>query len=333
MEKTSRKASITAVGHFVPADVYPNAYFEDKLETTDDWIRSRTGISERRFDFNAPVSDLLVAAAEQCIAQRGIDRQAIDFIICATITPDHMFPSTACIVQRKLGINNAWGFDLSAACSGFLFALETARRMVESGGAKCVLICSGDRMSSILNFEDRTTAVLFGDGAGAVLVEASDDPEIGIEDSILHIDGTGGEFLYMPAGGSRKPTTIETVQNREHYVVQDGRSVFKAAVVGMADVSAEIMQRNNLTADDVQWLVPHQANLRIIDATAERMGLDKNKIMVNIHRYGNTTAGTIPLCLSEWQQHGKIAYGDRLILSSFGAGYTWGSVYLRWGIR
>lgn len=333
MEQILHKASITAVGYYVPPEVYPNTYFEDKLETTDEWIRTRTGIHERRFAFGVPTSDLLVAAAERCIANRGIDRQQIDCILCATITPDHTFPSTACIVQNKLGIKGAWGFDLSAACSGFLFALETARRMVESGGARCVLICSGDRMSSILNFEDRTTAVLFGDGAGAVLVEASDDPEIGIIDSVLHIDGSGGECLYMPAGGSAKPTSIETVQNREHYVVQDGKAVFKSAVVGMADVSVEMMKRNNLTSDDIQWLVPHQANLRIIDATASRMGLDKEKIMVNIQRYGNTTAGTIPLCLGEWQEHGKIQYGDGVILASFGAGYTWGSIYLRWGVK
>ncbi len=333
MELTTRKASITAVGSFVPSQVYPNSYFESIIDTNDEWIRTRTGISERRFGFDLAVSDLMIPAAEQCITRRGIDREKIDCVICATITPDHTFPSTACILQQKLGLKNAWGFDISAACSGFLFALETARRMVEAGGARCVLVCSGDRMSSILNFQDRTTCVLFGDGAGAVLVEASDDPQVGIMDSILHIDGSGGQYLYMPAGGSRKPTSIETVQNREHYVVQDGKAVFKAAVVGMANVSAEIMERNNLSPDDVHWLVPHQANLRIIDATAERMGIDKSKIMINIDRYGNTTAGTIPLCLAEWHDKGAIQYGDTLILASFGAGYTYGSIYVRWGVK
>lgn len=328
-----KKAVITAIGHFVPPDVFPNSYFEQFLDTTDEWIKSRTGISERHFATSGATSDLMLPAAEEAIAMRGISKDDIDLILCATVTPDHLFPSTACVVQNKLGLKNAWGFDVSAACSAFLFALETARRMVESGAAKCVLVCSGDKMSSILDLHDRSTAILFGDGAGAVIVEASDDNEIGILDSILHIDGDGGKSLKMIAGGSFKPASHETVDAREHFVFQDGKTVFKSAVIGMANVSFEIMERNGLTSDDIAWLVPHQANLRIIDATAARMGLDKSKVMINIDHFGNTTAGTIPLCLYEWYKNGKIQYGDRLILATFGAGYTWGSMYLRWGIK
>ncbi len=333
MKTENRRAYISSLAHYVPEEVYSNQFFEKRLDTSDEWIRTRTGISERRFAFNKGTSELMLPAAEKAIARRGIDKQDIDLIICATITPDHVFPSTACLLQNKLGIKHCWGFDLAAACSGFLFALETARRFIESGAAQRVLLCGGDRMSAILDFEDRSTCVLFGDGAGAIILEASDDPEIGVFDANLRIDGAGKDFLYMPAGGSAKPPSAETVANKEHYVVQDGRTVFRAAVVGMADVTAEVMERNNLRAEDVAWLVPHQANMRIIGATAERMGVSSDKVMVNIDRYGNTTAGTIPLCLSEWYDAGKIQYGDRLILSSFGAGYTWGSVYLRWGIK
>lgn len=326
-------ANITAVAHYVPDDVFPNSYFEDKIDTSDEWIRTRTGIRERRFLLNGATSDLIVPAAKQCLEQRGITPQDIDCVIVCTVTPDNMFPSTAATVQRKLGLTNAWGFDLSAACSGFLYGLMTAASLVESGRVNRVLLCGADKMSSILNPEDRTTYILFGDGGGAVLVERSDDENVGIMDSILKMDGNGGASLYMTAGGSAKPASHETVDNKEHYAVQDGQTVFKSAVVGMADVSAEIMEKNNLTADDITWLVPHQANLRIIDATARRMGLSSDKVMINIDRYGNTTAGTIPICLSELWQQGKLKYGDGVILASFGAGYTWGSIYLRWGMK
>lgn len=326
------KATITSIARYLPPNVYDNHWFEDKIDTNDEWIRTRTGIRERRFLGEGGTSDLIVPAAKEVLQRRGISAEEIDVIIVCTVTPDNFFPSTAATVQRKIGATNAWGFDLSGACSGFLYGLWTGAKMVE-GGVKKVLVCGGDKMSSILNFEDRATCVLFGDGAGVVLLEPNPDDTHGIMDSILKMDGNGGQYLYMPAGGSVKPPSKETVENKEHYVFQDGQTVFKSAVVGMANVSAEIMEKNNLRADDVSWLVPHQANLRIIDATANRMGLSKEKVVVNIDRYGNTTAGTIPICLSELYDEGKLDTGDNLILSSFGAGYTWGSVFLKWGMK
>ena len=323
-------ATITSIGHYFPPDVYPNSYFEQYLDTSDEWIIERTGIRERRLAKRGATSDLIVPAAKMCIERRGIKLEDIDCIIVATVTPDHMFPPTAAIVQHKLGIPNAWGFDLSAACSGFLFAFVTAAKLVESGAVRNVLLCGGDKMSAITDFEDRAQAVLFGDGAGVALIEMSDDPELGLIDHILHIDGEGGKYLYQVAGGSAKPASIETVKNREHYVHQEGQTVFKAAVVRMADVSVEIMQRNNLTNKDVDWLVPHQANLRIISATANRLGLPMDKVMVNIDKYANTTAATIPSCLSQYWEEGKLKKGQNLILASFGAGFTWGAVYMRW---
>jgi 3-oxoacyl-[acyl-carrier-protein] synthase-3 len=244
-----------------------------------------------------------------------------------------MFPSTACVVQDKLGLTNAWGYDISAACSGFVFSIVTAAKMVESGVANKVLLCGADKMTSVLNLQDRAQAVLFGDGAGVCLIEKSNDDDHGILDQILHIDGSGGKYLNMVAGGSHKPASIESVENNEHYIYQDGQAVFKAAVKGMADVSTEIMQKNGMTSDDIAWLVPHQANMRIISATAQRMGLAPEKVMINIEKYGNTTAGTIPICISEWHKEGKLKKGDNLILSSFGAGFTWGSVYLKWNMN
>ena len=326
------KASITGIAHYLPPDVYDNHWFEGFLDTNDEWITSRTGIKERRFLKDGGTSDMIAPAALNVLQQRGLSATDIDCIIVCTVTPDNMFPSTAATVQRKIGATNAWGFDLSAACSGFLYGLWTGAKLVEAGGAQRVLVCGADKMSSILNFEDRTTSVLFGDGAGVVLLERSDADDIGVMDAILHMDGEGGKYLYMTAGGSVKPPSKETVANKEHCVVQDGQTVFKSAVVGMAEVSAAIMEKNHLTADMVSWLVPHQANLRIIDATAQRMGLPKEKVMINITKYGNTTAGTIPICLSELHEQGKITRGDNIILSSFGAGYTWGAIWLKWGL-
>ena len=330
------RAAITAVGHYVPPDTYSNAYFESYLDTSDEWIRTRTGIRERHFAKEGATSDLIVKAAQHCFERHQVDPSKIDAIIVATATPDYLFPATACIVQDKLGLRSnprLWGYDLLAACSSFLFALETARRLVESGQSQCVMVCGGDKMSAITDFDDRITAVLFGDAAAVVLVEPSEDPAIGIIDSIVGIDGQGGPLLRLPAGGSALPTTEETVKKKLHFLQQEGRAVFREAVVKMADITLEIMERNNLKAEDIQWLVPHQANLRIITATAERAQLPMDKVMVNIDRYGNTTNATIPLCLSEAIDEGKLHYGDNIIMTAFGAGFTWASIYMRWGIR
>ncbi|MCO5251409.1 MAG: ketoacyl-ACP synthase III [Candidatus Kapabacteria bacterium] len=326
-------ATITSIAHYLPPEIYTNEYFEKYLETTHDWIMARTGIAERRFAKSGGTSDLIVPAALECIEKRGIDKNEIDCILVATVTPDHFFPSTAALVQHKLDIKNCWGFDISAACSGFVFAIATAKSLVESGMAKKVLLCGADKMSSIVNFKDRAQAVLFGDGAGVCIIEKSNDDNLGIIDQILHVDGAGGQYLHQKAGGSLKPSSAETIAAEEHYIYQDGQAVFKHAVKGMADVSVDIMKKNNLTSDDISWLVPHQANLRIIAATANRMELDPEKVMINIEKYGNTTAATIPICLSEWYQNGKINKGDNLILSSFGAGFTWGAVYLKWNMN
>jgi 3-oxoacyl-[acyl-carrier-protein] synthase-3 len=264
--------------------------------------------------------------------RRGMDASEIEVIIVATVTPDMFFPATACIIQEKIGAKKAWGFDLNAACSGFVFALTIGSQLIETGAYKKVVVVGADKMSSIVDYTDRNTCILFGDAGGAVLLEPTTDDSVGIIDHKLYCDGSGGFALHMTAGGSLQPSTHETVDKKMHYVYQDGKAVFKVAVIGMADVSAEIMKRNNLTGKDVDWLVPHQANLRIIDACAERMELDKSKVMINIDRYGNTTAATIPLCLSEWWQEGKIKKGHNLVLSSFGAGYTWGAVLVKWGI-
>ncbi len=324
------RATITAVGHYVPEKILTNADQEKMVDTSDEWIRTRTGIIERRILENGGSSDLGARAAANLLKNRGMSPEEIEVIIVATVTPDMFFPSTGCLIQEKIGARNAWTFDLSAACSGFIYSLITAAQFIESGAYKNVLIVGTDKMSSITDYTDRNNCILFGDGAGAVLVEGSDDPSYGILDHILQSDGSGGEFLNLPAGGSLRPATQETLDQRLHYLKQDGKSVFKIAVVKMADVSAEIIKRNNLTGKDIDWLVPHQANLRIINATAERMELDKSKVMINIDRYGNTTAATIPLCLSEWWQCGRLQKGHRLVLASFGAGYTWGSVLLRW---
>jgi len=330
---TKRRATITAVGHYAPPKVLTNAELEKMVDTNDEWIRTRTGVSERRILEQGATSDLVVGAIQNMLAHRKIDVTEIEIIIVGTVTPDMFFPSTACVVQDKIGASNAWGFDLSGACSGFLYALVVGAQFIESGTASKVLVVGADKMSSIIDYTDRNTCILFGDGAGAVLLEPSEDPDYGLLDHRMYCDGSGGAFLYMKGGGSLNPSTHESIDKRMHYIYQDGKSVFKAAVKGMADVSAEIMERNNLKGGDVAWLVPHQANLRIIDATADRMGLDRSKVMINIDRYGNTTAATIPLCLSEWWLEGKLRKGQNIVLASFGAGYTWGAALIKWSLE
>ncbi len=316
------RATITSVAHFVPPDRYTNDYFVERLDTTDEWIRSRTGIVERRIATSGATSDLIVGAAFDCIAARDLTPQEIDCIIVATITPDHFFPSTAALVQKKLGAKNAWGFDLSAACSGFVFGLITASKLVESGAYQRVLLCGADKMSAITNYEDRTTAVLFGDAAGVVLIEASQDPELGLIEHVATMDGDLTKCLRMPAGGSFRPSSPESIAEKQHFLVQDGQVVFKVAVAGMAAITSQLMERARLTTDKIDWFVPHQANRRIIEAVARRLSMSLDKVMINVDRYGNTCAATIPSCLSEWHQGGKLKRGDKVVLSSFGAGWT-----------
>ena len=327
-----KTAAITAVGHYAPDKVVPNSTYTAYLQTTDEWIVSRTGIRERRFLEEGGTSDLAVEAARRTLAMRGIGAEEVELIIVATVTPDMFFPSTAALVQNKLGAKNAWGFDLSGACSGFLYALATGVQFIQSGTYSKVLVIGADKMTSIVDFEDRNTAILFGDGGAAVLLEPSEEEGYGVIDWVNYLDGSGEEALHMKAGGSRNPATHETVDKRWHYIHQDGKAVFKVAVVGMADVSEEIMKRNNLTGADVAWLVPHQANMRIIQATADRMGVDMSKVMINIDRYGNTTAATIPSCLAEYYADGRLKRGDNVVLAAFGAGYTWGATYIKWSI-
>lgn len=326
-------AAITAVGHYVPDKILSNKDLEKMVDTTDEWIVTRTGIRERRILEHGASSDMGAKAIQATLKNRGIGPEEIELIVVATVTPDMLFPPTACIIQEKIGAKRAWGFDLSAACSGFIFALTTAAQFVENGSYKKVIVVGTDKMSSITDYTDRNTCILFGDAAAAVLLEPSEDPELGIIDHRLYCDGSGEKFLHMKGGGSLNPPTHETVDKKWHYIYQDGKAVFKVAVIGMADVSAEIMERNNLKSEDVDYLVPHQANLRIIDACRERMGLDPSKVMINIDKYGNTTAATIPLCLSEWWQAGKLKPGSTLVLSSFGAGYTWGAILVKWSIN
>lgn len=334
MEKTKRtiNAAITGVGMYVPEKILDNKYFESIVDTTDEWIMSRTGIKERRMIENGAVSDMAIKACEDLFRTTKVKPEEIDIIIVATVTPDMFFPATACLVQEKIGAVNAWGFDLSAACSGFLFALRTGASFIESGSYKKVLVIGADKMTSISDYTDRNTCILFGDAASVVLLEPTTDLTTGIVDTLLHVDGRGKDFLYMKGGGSLNPPTHETVDKKMHYIYQDGKTVFKAAVKGMADISYEIMVKNNLKGEDIAYLIPHQANLRIIDATAERMGVTKDKVTINIHKYGNTTSATIPSCMTEYYREGKIKKGDNLILSSFGAGYTWGAIYVKWSI-
>ncbi len=325
-------AEITAIGMYVPDKILDNAYFEKIVDTTDEWIRTRTGIRERRLLENGATSDLATGAAKDLMEKYNVSPDEIDCIIVATVTPDMFFPATACIVQDNIHANKAWGFDLSAACSGFLFAFQTACSLVESGNYKKILLIGADKMSSIVDYTDRNNCILFGDAGAAVLIEPTEDKSVGLINSLLKIDGSGKEYLHMKGGGSLNPPSYKTVDNKMHYLYQDGKAVFKVAVKGMADISYEVMKKNNLTSEDVAYLVPHQANLRIIDATAQRMGLGKEKVMVNIDKYGNTTAATIPLCLVDYYRAGKLKKGDKLIFSAFGAGYTWGASYVVWSM-
>lgn len=322
-------AAITAVGHYLPETRLTNQELEQMVDTTDEWIRTRTGIKERRIlkDPTKATSFMASEAAREVLEKRGIGAEELDAIIVATVTPDMFFPATACLVQANIGASNAWGFDLSAACSGFLFALNTGAQFIESGRYQKVLVIGADKMSAITDYTDRNNCILFGDAAGAVLLEP-DTEGFGIRDSVLGIDGNNWEMLCMTGGGSLNPASYETVDKRMHFLYQEGRSVFKLAVKAMADVAAEVMERNQLTGEDIRYLVPHQANWRIIDATARRMGIGMDKVMMNIDRYGNTTAATIPLCLYDWEK--ELKRGDNLILAAFGGGFTWGGIYLKW---
>ncbi|MCC7299026.1 MAG: ketoacyl-ACP synthase III [Bacteroidia bacterium] len=322
-------AAITAVGGYVPDTVLTNQDLEKLVDTSDEWITARTGIKERHIlrEPGKATSDMAIRAILPMLEKNNIDPLDIEVIILASVTPDYIFPASANIIGDKIGAKNAWGFDLAAACSGFLYALETGSRLIESGRYKKILVCGFDKMSTIIDYTDRNTCIIFGDGGGCVMLEPNTEG-YGMIDSILHMDGSGKEFLFQKSGGSFSPPTIESVTNREHYVYQEGKTVFKFAVTNMADVSFKMMERNNLTSDDVHWLLAHQANLRIIDATADRMGLDKEKVLVNIEKYGNTTAGTLPLLMYDFENRFK--KGDNLIFSTFGGGFTWGSIYIKW---
>ncbi len=324
-------AAITAVGGYLPEFKLSNAVLETMVDTSDEWITTRTGIKERRIlkEKGKGVSHMGIKAAQEVLDKRGISAEEIDVVIFCTVTPDMPVANTASYVISEMGMNKAFGFDLQAACSGFLFGLTTGTQFIESGRYQKVLIVSGDKMSSIIDYSDRTTCVIFGDGCGAVLLEPNEEG-LGVQDSILRSDGIGRQFLNIKAGGSMYPPSKETVELGEHFVHQEGQQVFKFAVTNMAEVSAQIMERNGLSSDDVDWLVPHQANKRIIDATAKRMGLQSDKVMLNIDRYGNTTNGTLPLCL--WDYENQLKKGDNLVFAAFGGGFTWGAIYLKWAL-
>lgn len=320
-------AAITGVAGYVPDYVLSNDELSKIVDTSDEWITTRTGIKERRIQKEGASSDMAAEAVRELLRKTNTDAEDVDLVIVGTVTPDHPFPSTSNILCDKVGMKNAWGYDLMAACSGFIYALSTGAQFIETGKYKKVVIVGVDKMSSIIDYQDRTTCVIFGDGCGAVMLEPNEEG-LGVIDFMLHADGSGRKYLLQPAGGSHSPASHETVDQRMHYVKQEGQQVFKFAVTNMAEVSADIMEKNNLTSDDVDWLVPHQANLRIIDATANRMGLPKEKVMINIQKYGNTTAGTLPLCL--WDYEKQLKKGDNIILSAFGGGFTWGAVYVKW---
>lgn len=327
----AKKAIITGIEGYVPEYILNNDELSRMVDTTDEWIMTRIGVKERHIlkEDGLGTSYLGEIAVKRLLEKTGTKPEEVDMLLCATVTPDMMFPATANIICDKVGIMNAWGYDINAGCSGFIFSFETAASFVESGRSKKMILVTGERMSAITDYTDRTTCPLFGDAAVAMLIEPTDDESLGLRDSILHVDGVGRQFLYQKAGGSAYPATHETVENREHFIYQDGQTVFKYAVSRMADVSVELLERNNLTAEDVAYLIPHQANMRIIDATGKRMGLANEKILVNIQKYGNTAGTSIPLVL--WDYEKSFKKGDTLIFSAFGAGFTWGSIYYKWG--
>ena len=321
-------AKIAATAHSTPKKILSNFDLEKIVDTSDEWIRSRTGIKQRYIVENGEASsDISTKIAEQLLEKSKISADEIDLIIVGTVTPDHYTPSTAALVQKNIKANNAWGFDLSAACSGYIFGLETGSNFIRSGQYKNVMVIGVDTMSSILDFQDRDTCVIFGDGGGGAILQPTKE-KCGIIDSILHMDGKGGDYLIVPAGGSRIPASIDSVKNRSHFIKQDGKTVFKYAVSEMANATEQIMIRNKLKSDDIKYLLPHQANKRIIDATAEKINLDKKKVLMNIEQYGNTTAATIPLLMYDYEDNFK--EGDKLIIAAFGAGLTWGAAYLTW---
>ena len=323
-------ATITGVGGYVPDYVLTNDELAKMVDTSDEWIMTRIGIKERRIlkEKGKGSSDLGTEAVKQLLEKTNTLPDEIDLVICPTVTPDMQFPATANIISDKVGIKNAFSYDLNAGCSGFLYALSTASKFIESGRYKKAIVVGAEKMSSIVDYQDRATCPIFGDGSGAVMLEPTEE-DIGVKDEIMQVDGAGRKHLHQKAGGSAKPASHKTVDDREHFIYQEGQPVFKAAVANMADVSVEIMKRNNISPDELDWLVPHQANLRIIEATAKRMGIKKEQVMINIQRYGNTTAATLPLCLWEWEE--KLNKGDNLVLATFGAGFTWGAIYLKWG--
>ena len=323
-------ATITATAHYVPEKILTNHDLEKIIDTSDEWIQSRTGITQRHIvGKNEATSDLCTQIAKQLLEKRDLSSDEIQIIIICTCTPDYFAPSTAALVQNNIGASNAWGFDLSGACTGFLYGLETGAKFIESGQYERVMVIGVDTMSTIMDYTDRNICVLFGDGGGGAILEST-STEKGIIDSTLRIDGSGADYLIMPGGGSRQPATVESIKSRQHYLKQDGTTVYKFAVKGMADVSKDILTRNNLTGDDISLFIPHQANKRIIDATAKRCGLSKDKVLINISKYGNTTAGTIPLALSEAVNDGRLNNGNVLLLAAFGAGFTWGSMLIKW---
>ena len=332
MKQTQLKANITATGKYLPKEVLTNHDMAKLVETSDEWIQTRTGIRERRkVQKGETTVDMSTNAVRDLMEKYDLDAKEIDAIIVATVTPDMILPCSAALVQKNINAVNAWGYDLSAACSGFLFGLESGAALIVSGRCEKVIVIGADTMSSILNYEDRNTCILFGDGAGAVLLEPSE--EFGIIDSELRIDGTGGEFLRVDGGGSLHPASHETVSNKLHYVRQDGKTVYKFAVRGMADISYEVAERNNLKGDDISLFIPHQANKRIIDAAAKRLGLKESQVMINIDTYANTTSATIPICIAEVSEKNMLNIGDNVIISTFGAGFSWGAMYLKWGMQ
>ncbi|MDP2888706.1 MAG: beta-ketoacyl-ACP synthase III [Bacteroidota bacterium] len=323
------RAAITGIGAFLPDYRLTNEEISQLVETSDEWIMQRIGIKERRIlkEEGLATSDMGVAAIKELLEKTGTRPEEIDLLICATMTPDSPLPATANIINYKAGLINAWSFDLTAACSGFVYALTAGAKFIESGQYKKVIILGADMMSSVINYKDRATCPLFGDGAAAVLLEPTTE-DFGVIDHINRVDGAGAQFLHIKSGGSLKPASYETIDNDEHFIYQEGQTVFKTAVSNMADVALEMMQKHEISADDLTWLVPHQANLRIIDAVGRRMGIDKEKVMINIQMYGNTTAATIPLCLYDYES--QLKKGDNVILVAFGAGFTWGTIYLKW---